>query len=119
MDGEKIDGEMSVGMEMRIGVGMIGNMFPSSTSKAPPCGVHPVRGCVVEVSRMAWTSLSLFAWSLSSRRISFPCCADAGERLSWQTATMLDTILMICVRFSLTVGEGVGERKPDSTLWMA
>jgi len=46
-------------------------------------------------SGRAWTSLSLFACSLSSRKMSLPCCAVAGGRLSLQTATMLDTIVMI------------------------
>ena len=70
-------------------------------------------------SGIACTSLSLFACSLSSRRISFPCAADAGGRLSLHTATMLDTIVMICVRFSFSVGDGVGARTPERTLWMA
>ena len=70
-------------------------------------------------SGIACTSLSLFACSLSSRRMSFPCWADAGGRLSLQTATILDTMVMICVRFSFRVGEGVGLRTPDSTLWIA
>jgi hypothetical protein len=67
----------------------------------------------------ACTSLNLFAWSLNSLRISFPCWADAGGRLSLHTATILDTIVMICVRFSFSVGEGVGLRTPDRTLWIA
>ena len=46
-------------------------------------------------SGSACTSLSLFACSLSSRRMSLPCAADAGGKLSLQTATMLDTIVMI------------------------
>jgi hypothetical protein len=70
-------------------------------------------------SGIACTSLNLFACSLSSRRISLPCCADAGGRLSLQTATMLDTMVMIWVMFSLSVGEGVGARTPDKTLWIA
>lgn len=36
-----------------------------------------------------------------------------------QTATILDTIVMICVKFSFNVGGGVGLRTPDSTLWIA
>lgn len=65
------------------------------------------------------TSLSLFAWSLSSRRISWPCCAEAGGSDSLQTATMLDTIVIICVRFSFSDGAGVGLRTPERTLWIA
>lgn len=48
-----------------------------------------------------------------------PCCADAGGRLPLQTATMLDTIVMICVKFSFSVGAGIGVRTPESTLWIA
>jgi hypothetical protein len=48
-----------------------------------------------------------------------PCCAEAAGTLSLQTATMLDTMVMICVIFSFRVGEGVGLRTPDKTLWMA
>lgn len=70
-------------------------------------------------SGRAWTSLSLLACSPSSRSVSFPCLADAGGRLSLHTATMLDTIVIICVRFSFNVGEGVGLRTPDRTLCMA
>ena len=70
-------------------------------------------------SGSACTSLSLFACSPSSRRISLPCAADAGGRLSLHTATMLDTMVMICVMFSFRVGEGVGLRTPESTLWIA
>jgi hypothetical protein len=32
---------------------------------------------------------------------------------------MLDTIVMICVKFSFSVGDGVGLRTPESTLWIA
>lgn len=67
----------------------------------------------------ACTSLSLLACSLSSRRVSLPCCEEAGGILSLQTATMLDTMVIICVKFSLSVGEGVGLRTPDKTLCMA
>lgn len=67
-------------------------------------------------SRKFWTSLSLFACSLSSRKISFPSCADAGGKLSLHTATILDTIVMICVKFSFRAGGGVGLRTPDRTL---
>lgn len=63
----------------------------------------------------ACTSLNLYACSSSPFRISFPCFAEAGGRLSLQTATILDTIVMICVRFSLSVAEGVGLRTPDKT----
>lgn len=41
------------------------------------------------------TSDSFRAWSPSSRSSSAPCFADAGGRLSLQTATILDTIVMI------------------------
>jgi hypothetical protein len=61
-------------------------------------------------------SLSWLACSLSSRRMSLPLRAWLAGRLSWQTATMLDTIVMICVKFSFSVGDGVGLRTPDSTL---
>lgn len=64
----------------------------------------------------ACISLSLSACSLNSRKMSAPCRAWLAGRLSWQTATMLDTIVMICVRFSFSVGEGVGLRTPESTL---
>ena len=40
-------------------------------------------------------------------------------RLSLLTAMMLDTIVMICVRFSFRFGDGVGLRTPESTLWIA
>jgi hypothetical protein len=33
--------------------------------------------------------------------------------LSWQTARMLDTVVMICVKFSFNVGDGEGERIGD------
>ena len=33
-------------------------------------------------------------------QISMPYAADEGGRLSLNTATLLDTIMMICVRFS-------------------
>jgi hypothetical protein len=36
-----------------------------------------------------------------------------------QTATMLETIVMIWVRFSFSVAGGVGLRTPDKTAWMA
>lgn len=65
------------------------------------------------------TSLNLFAWSLSSLMISFPCWADTGGRLSLQTATILETMVMICVRFSFNVGDGVGLRTAERTLWIA
>lgn len=67
-------------------------------------------------SGSACTSLSFWACSLSSRSVSLPCTADAGGRLSLHTATMLETIVMICVKFSLSVGDGVGLRTPESTL---
>lgn len=70
-------------------------------------------------SGSACTSLSLFACSLSSRRMSSPSFADPGGRLSLHTATMLETMVMIWVRFSLRLGEGVGLRTADRTLWMA
>jgi hypothetical protein len=57
----------------------------------------------IVTSDIVWTPLS-------PREVSFPCCTDAGGGLSLQTATMLDTIMMICARFSLSVGEGVGAR---------
>ena len=67
-------------------------------------------------SGSACISLSLSACSLSSRKMSPPCRTWLAGRLSWQTATMLDTIVMICVRFSFSVGDGVGLRTPESTL---
>lgn len=70
-------------------------------------------------SGSACTSLRRFACSLSSRRMSLPCAAVAGGRLSLHTATIEDTMVMICVRFSLSVGDGVGLRTPDNTLWIA
>lgn len=70
-------------------------------------------------SGKACTSLSLFAWSLSSRRISLPCFEKATGILSLHTATILDTIVIICVRFSVNEGEGVGLRTADKTLWIA
>jgi hypothetical protein len=70
-------------------------------------------------SGSACISLSLFAFSLSSRRMSPPCSAWLAGILSWHTATMLDTIVMICVKFSFSVGDGVGLRTPESTLWIA
>lgn len=71
------------------------------------------------VTSPACTSLSFVACSLSSRRMSVPCAALAAGRLSLHTATIDDTIVMICVRFSFSVGEGVGLRTPESTLWIA
>ena len=65
------------------------------------------------------TSLNLFACSLNSLRISFPSCAEPGGKLSLQTATILDTIVIIWVRFSFKDGGGVGLRTPDRTLCMA
>ena len=44
------------------------------------------------MSACACTSLSRFACSPSSRRISSPCACAPGGRLSLHTATMLDTI---------------------------
>jgi hypothetical protein len=70
-------------------------------------------------SGIASTSLSLFAYSTSSLKISLPCWAEADGRLLLQTATMLDTVVIICVRFSLGDGVGVGARTLDRTLWMA
>lgn len=70
-------------------------------------------------SGSATISLSLFAWSPNSRKISFPCCTFAAGRLSLHTATILDTIVMICVKFSLSDGDGVGLLTPESTLWIA
>ena len=58
----------------------------------------------------ACSSLNLFALSLSCFRYSLPSCTELGGRLSLQTATMLATIVMICVMFSPTVDEGVGLR---------
>ena len=43
-----------------------------------------------------WSSLSLFALSLSCFKCSLPCCRELKGRLSLQTATMLTTIVMIC-----------------------
>ena len=71
------------------------------------------------ISGSACTSLSLFACSLSSRRISSPCAPDAGGRLSLHTATILDTMVMICVRFSFRFGDGDGLRTAERTLWIA
>jgi len=62
------------------------------------------------------TSLSLFACSLNCLKNSLPCTALAGGKLSLQTATMLATIVIICVMFSDNVGGGVGLRTPDNTL---
>ena len=71
------------------------------------------------ISGKDWTSLSLLACSTSSFKYSLPCCDDAGGRVSLQTATILDTMVMICVRFSLSVVGGVGLRTAERTLWMA
>ena len=70
-------------------------------------------------SGSACTSWSFLACSESCSKISAPCREVAGGRLPLQTATMLDTIVMICVRFSFRVGAGIGVRTPESTLWMA
>jgi hypothetical protein len=67
----------------------------------------------------AWSSLNLFALSLSCFRCSLPCCTELGGRLSLQTATMLATIVMICVMFSPRVAGGVGLRIPLTTFWIA
>ena len=44
--------------------------------------------------------------------------ADVGGKLSLQTAAMLDTIMIICVRFSLSDGDGIELQTPDRTLRM-
>ena len=56
---------------------------------------------------------------MSSRNVLFPWYEEPSEILSLHTATMLDTIAMICVKFSFNVGGGVGLRTPDRTLCMA
>ncbi len=70
-------------------------------------------------SGSACTSLSLFACSLSSCKISTPCSAESGGKLSLETATMLETIVMIWVRFSFKAGDGVGLLTAPRTVCMA
>ena len=51
--------------------------------------------------------------------MSSPWATSVDGKLSLQTATMLETIVIICVKFSLSDGDGVGVLTAESTLWMA
>lgn len=71
------------------------------------------------ISGIACISLNRLQCSLNSWRISLPSFNDEGGRLSLQTATMLDTMVMICVKFSFKLTDTTGLRTDDKTLWIA
>ena len=90
--------------------------------------LEPARDVALERDRLADLVRSSASRSLASAsRISASLIgyrrthlsSNVHGRLSLHTATMLDTIVMICVRFSFRFGDGVGLRTPDSTLWIA
>lgn len=70
-------------------------------------------------SRMFCTSLRLFACSLSSCSICSPLPEEPEGKLSLQTATILETIVMICVKSSFRDGDWVALRTPDNTFCIA
>ena len=77
------------------------------------CAIIPRASLVMD--GIACTSLSLLQCSLNCSRILWPLGETDAGRLPLQRATMLETVVMIWVRFSVNSGDGVGDRTPART----
>ena len=69
-------------------------------------------------SGSAYMPWSFLACSEGCSKILAPCCVEVAGILPLHMATMLDTIVMICIRFSFSINAGIGVCTPETMLWI-